>query len=78
MPPAPRLQFLRDPRRVWRVSAQPPKGVLLEGPPGTGKTLVAKAVAGEAQVAFYEMTGRQALGLGLGFWGVWPGFRSRV
>jgi len=51
------IQFLRDPEPFRRVGARIPKGVLLIGPPGTGKTLLARAVAGEANVAFLSLTG---------------------
>ena len=51
------IQFLRDPEPFKRVGARIPKGVLLVGPPGTGKTLLARAVAGEANVAFLSLTG---------------------
>ena len=51
------IQFLKDPGAFTKVGARIPKGVLLEGPPGTGKTLLAKAIAGEAGVPFYSISG---------------------
>ena len=51
------IQFLKNPTAFTKVGARIPKGVLLEGPPGTGKTLLAKAIAGEAGVPFYSMSG---------------------
>jgi len=51
------IQFIKDPEKYAAVGARMPNGLLLYGPPGTGKTLMAKAIAGEANVPFYAMSG---------------------
>ncbi|HEU4699441.1 MAG TPA: AAA family ATPase [Gemmatimonadales bacterium] len=62
------VEFLRDPSKYAKMGARTPKGVLMFGPPGTGKTLMARAVAGEAAVPFYSISGSEVTGfiVGLG------------
>ena len=60
------IDFLKDPKKFQKMGARIPKGVLLVGPPGTGKTLLAKAVAGEANVPFYYISGSDFVELFVG------------
>ncbi|HEU5169297.1 MAG TPA: AAA family ATPase, partial [Gemmatimonadales bacterium] len=62
------VEFLRSPGKFDKVGARVPKGVLMYGPPGTGKTLMARAVAGEARVPFFAISGSEVTGflIGLG------------
>ena len=60
------VDFLKSPQKYTKVGARIPKGVLLVGPPGTGKTLLAKAVAGEAGVPFFSISGSDFVGMFVG------------
>ncbi len=60
------IDFLKDPKRFEALGGKIPKGVLLMGPPGTGKTLLAKAIAGEANVPFFSISGSEFVELFVG------------
>jgi cell division protease FtsH len=60
------VAFLKDPKSYGRLGARAPKGILLVGPPGTGKTLLARAVAGEANVPFFSISGSEFVELFVG------------
>ncbi len=60
------VEFLKDPKKFQRLGGRLPKGTLLMGPPGTGKTLLAKAVAGEADVPFFSISGSEFIQMFVG------------
>jgi len=60
------IGFLKDPQRIQRLGGRMPKGLLLMGPPGTGKTLLARAVAGEAKVPFFNISGSEFIEMFVG------------
>ena len=63
------VSFLNDPSKYEAIGASMPKGALLVGPPGTGKTLLAKAVAGEAGVPFFSISGSEFVEMFVGMGG---------
>ena len=60
------MEFLRNPERFHRIGAEPPRGILLMGPPGTGKTLLARALAGEAGVPFFNISASEFIEMFVG------------
>ena len=72
------VDFLKAPKKYVQVGARIPKGVLLEGPPGTGKTLLAKAVAGEAGVPFFSISGSDFVEMFVGVGASVSGISSRM
>src|SRR5690606_31228534 len=60
------VDYLKSPSKFQRLGGRVPKGVLLNGPPGTGKTLLARAVAGEAGVPFYSVSGSEFIQMFVG------------
>lgn len=60
------IEFIKNPERFARVGAAMPKGILLYGPPGTGKTSIARAIAGEAEAAFFNASGTQFIEMYVG------------
>ena len=63
------VDFLHNPKKYEEIGASMPKGALLVGPPGTGKTLLAKAVAGEAKVPFFSISGSEFVEMFVGMGG---------